>query len=226
MVSRRLSIQLFIQLLLQELELGPGLRQLRLEQSYFLGVFPLLDPGRKKTRKNEITACLLTPPQNVVSRTFSIMTTETRTLLAPPGAALGAWQRSALTNPHKAPGEDTLCAHVTDYGGRKALNTDPRMGPSGGCIGPGGWDGPRMCAPHTGRALCPRWRTSRHTMGTATSALTSQSGAAGFRQESGMFFLDGPPMPETCRNTGDLHVLSARMGSVWRWPSPLPRGTH
>lgn len=47
LVSYRLFVQLLIQLLLQELELGPGLRQLCLELCYFLGMFPLLNPSIK-----------------------------------------------------------------------------------------------------------------------------------------------------------------------------------
>ena len=42
-----LFAQLLIQLLLQELELGPGLCQLCLELCYFLGMFPLLNPSIK-----------------------------------------------------------------------------------------------------------------------------------------------------------------------------------
>ena len=47
MVFCGLFAQLLIQLLLQELELGPGLCQLCLELCYFLGMFPLLNPSIK-----------------------------------------------------------------------------------------------------------------------------------------------------------------------------------
>lgn len=45
LVSDGLFTQLLVQLPLQVLQLGPRLGQLRLEACYFLGMFPVLNPG-------------------------------------------------------------------------------------------------------------------------------------------------------------------------------------
>lgn len=51
LVSYGFFAQLLIQLLLQQLELGPGLCQLCLEFCYFLRVLPLLDPSTKNKKE-------------------------------------------------------------------------------------------------------------------------------------------------------------------------------
>lgn len=54
LVFHRLFAQLLVQLLLQELELGPGLCQFRLELRYFLGMLPILDPGTRTRREKVV----------------------------------------------------------------------------------------------------------------------------------------------------------------------------
>lgn len=50
LVAHGLFAQLLVQLLLQELQLGPCLRKLCLELGDFLGVSPLLQPGEEQSR--------------------------------------------------------------------------------------------------------------------------------------------------------------------------------
>lgn len=53
LVSDGLFTQLLVQLPLQVLQLGPRLGQLLLEPRYFLGMFPVLNPG-VKTKGDEV----------------------------------------------------------------------------------------------------------------------------------------------------------------------------